>query len=289
MGDSSTRRMFLAALAAAPALPQSPKLTAGAVIDLIKANVGVPWAEKTVDRIIAGLAETPVTGVATTMMATYDVVRRASKAGLNLVVTHEPTFYSHQDDVEKLHDDALYQEKLAFLNDNHMVVFHFHDHWHRRKPDGIAYGMMRELGWERYVDPENQRRFTLPPTPLRAVAEHVRAKLGASTVRVVGDPKLEVRRVAASWGYSSQFPAIPILANPDVDVFVCGETREWEAVEYAADQATAGRKKGLIVIGHVASEQAGMKYCAEWLRTFLPAMPVELIATREPFWSPGAA
>ena len=49
------------------------------------------------DNIIAGRAETAVKGIATTMMATLDVVQRAATAGKNMVITHEPTFYSHQD------------------------------------------------------------------------------------------------------------------------------------------------------------------------------------------------
>ena len=52
-------------------------LTAAQVIDRIKANVGVPWMTETVDTIKAGDSATPVTGVATTMMATYDVPEAA--------------------------------------------------------------------------------------------------------------------------------------------------------------------------------------------------------------------
>jgi len=45
-----------------------------------------------------------------------------------------------------------------------------------------------------------------------------------------------------------------ILNSADVDVLVIGETREWEGIEYARDVLTAGKKKGLIVLGHVPSE-----------------------------------
>jgi hypothetical protein len=30
-----------------------------------------------------------------------------------------------------------------------------------------------------------------------------------------------------------------------------------------------------------------MKYCAQWLETFLPGIPIELMPTVEPFWNPG--
>jgi hypothetical protein len=36
----------------------------------------------------------------------------------------------------------------------------------------------------------------------------------------------------------------------------------------------------------VVSEQAGMKYCAEWLRGFIKEVPIEFIPAVEPFWSP---
>jgi hypothetical protein len=57
-------------------------------------------------------------------------------------------------------------------------------------------------------------------------------------------------------------------------------------VEYAQDIITAGKKKALILLGHVVSEQSGMKYCAEWLRSFVTELPIEFVAAPEPFWSP---
>ena len=92
----------------------------------------------------------------------------------------------------------------------------------------------------------------------------------------------------SSWGYIGQFPGINLAARADTDLFICGETREWELVEYVQDMIASGKKKALIVLGHVVSEQSGMKYCAEWLKTFIPEVPVELIAASEPFWSPDA-
>lgn len=290
--SDTSRRAFLIAsigLAAAKSVrpaEAAPALAAGQVIDRIKANVGIPWRAQTVDNIIAGTAETPVRGIATTLMATLDVIQRAAAAGKNMVITHEPTFYSHQDQTEQLLNDPTYQFKLDFINRHGMVVFHFHDHWHARRPDGINIGMIRELGWEKNADSENPRMFTFPETPLARLAKEMESKLKIRTMRVVGDPRLPVRRVIASWGYVSQKPGIPLLARPGVDVLVVGETREWEVVEYAQDMISSGQKKALIVLGHVVSEQAGMKYCAEWLKGFVREVPVEFIAAAEPFWSP---
>jgi putative NIF3 family GTP cyclohydrolase 1 type 2 len=268
------------------AKPAAGGLTAGAVIDRIKANVGVPWMAETVDKIIAGSPDVAVRGVATTMMATFDVVQRAAAAGKNMIITHEPTFYSHQDATDALGSDATFQAKRDFITSHDMVIFRFHDHWHRRSPDGIATGMARELGWEKFADPKSPRQFVLPGVPLSKLAKDIETALSIRTMRVVGDPALPINRVAANWGYASYTPGNQNFARPDVDAYVIGETREWELVEYVQDQIAAGRKKALIVLGHVVSEQAGMKYCAEWLKSFVTEMPIELVAAGEPFWRP---
>src|SRR4051794_40511932 len=105
--------ILLAAIAGfMEAQPAKPP-TAREIIDQIKAHVGVPWREETVDTIKAGDPETPITGIATTMMATFDVIRRAQAEGKNLVITHEPTFYSHQDktDVFEKENDPVWTDK----------------------------------------------------------------------------------------------------------------------------------------------------------------------------------
>jgi len=295
---SHSRRSFLAAtggllaathasLASAASPAASAALTAGDIIQRIKDHVGVPWRDQTVDNIIAGRADITVNGVATTMMATLDVVQRAAKAGKNMVITHEPTFYSHQDTREPLKGDPAYTFKDQFLRDHGMVVFRFHDHWHARRPDGIASGMMKDLGWEKYADADNPRQFTFPGTPLTGWVGDIEKRLQIRTMRVVGPPDLPVNKVVASWGYYTFTPGTVPLARPDVDVLVVGETREWETVEYAQDLIASGKKKALVILGHVVSEQSGMKYCAEWLKGFVSEVPIDFVAAAEPFWRPG--
>lgn len=261
-----------------------PALTTGQVIDRIKANVGIPWREQTVDNLIAGTPDTPVKGIACTMMATLDVLQRSADKGLNMVITHEPTYYSHQDRTEPIQQDSLYQLKRDFIKQQGMAVFHFHDHWHGRRPDGIATGMIRELGWETYNSPENPQLFIFPETTLGRLAGDMARTLNIKTMRVVGNAQLPVKRALASWGNVSLMPGVPYLAQ--ADVLIVGETHEWELVEYVQDAITSGQQKALIILGHLVSEQAGMNYCAEWLKGFLPEVPVTFMAAAEPYWRP---
>jgi hypothetical protein len=100
-------------------------------------------------------------------------VRQRAAAGRNIAVTHEPTFYSHQDNIDQLKDDPVYGFKTDFIRRNSMVSFHFHDHWHRRSQDRIAFGMARELGWDKFVDTDNPRLFTIPQTSLGRLAKDI--------------------------------------------------------------------------------------------------------------------
>ena len=83
-------------------------------------------------------------------------------------------------------------------------------------------------------------------------------------------------------GYG-QLPAMMRMLA-DADLVFTGEQREWEGLYYAHDAIASGQPKGVIVLGHAVSEEPGMKICAEWLKTFITEVPVELIPAGEPFW-----
>ncbi len=125
-------------------------LTAQQIVDKIKQHVTCPWQQRTVDTFKAGDPNTPVTGVAVTFMATYDVLGRAARQGCNFIITHEPTFYHGQDDTSQLDPDPVIEAKRKFIKDNNLIVWRFHDHIHRTEPDGIVAGMVELFGWKSF-------------------------------------------------------------------------------------------------------------------------------------------
>jgi putative NIF3 family GTP cyclohydrolase 1 type 2 len=268
------------------AVAQEKKPTAREVVAAIQEHVGVPWNTDTVDTFKAGNPETRVTGIAVTMMATLDVLQRAAANGQNLIITHEPTFYDHLDRPQGMEEsDAVWKEKRAFIEKNGLVIWRFHDHWHRRNPDGILVGMVKALGWDKYQSAENPHLFTVPEITLEKLASDVAKRLQTPILRVVGNPELKVTKLALSPGAAGFERETHALELENVEVLLVGETREWETVEYAADAMTEGKRKALIVIGHVPSEQAGMEECARWLKTFVKDVPIEFVATKQPFWT----
>ena len=114
-------------------------------------------------------------------MATLDVLQRAAAAGANLVITHEPTFFNHLDETAEFESekDPVYPAKQAFIREHHMVVWRFHDYWHRRKPDGVQEGVIAALGLGQV--PRRRR-----PAALRAAAHDASAALGAEVKARLG-------------------------------------------------------------------------------------------------------
>lgn len=279
--------LMVSILVAAPtATLAQARPTARDIVERIKQHIGVQWSDQTVDTFKDGDPTTTVTGIAVTMMATFDVIRRAVASGANLIITHEPTFYDHLDRLDVLEGDAVTAAKRAFIRENHVVVLRMHDHWHRRRPDGIATGMAKALAWEQYRDPQSEYLFTLPEATLGDLAASIRQRLRAPTLRVVGDSALRVTRVALVPGAAGFALHRQALQRTDVEVLVIGEAHEWETVEYVADAISAGKKKALIITGHIPSEQAGMEEFAHWLGTFMADVPVTFVAAADPFWAP---
>ena len=276
-------RLTVAALPmlAGRGIAQGQPLTARGVVERIQQNVGVPWRAQTADTFKAGNEEAVVTGIATTVMSTFGVLQKAAAAKRNLIITHEPTFYTGNDNVSELTDNALYLRKLAFIKDHNLVVWRFHDHWHARRPEPMSTALAQFLGWDRYPVSE-ERVYTIPQATLAAVVKEVRARLHVHAVRLIGDPDTRVTRVVFLPGTPPSAISVARVL-PTVDLVIVGEQREWEGIYYAHDAVTSGEKKGLIAIGHAISEDPGMKMCADWLKTFIPEVPVEWIPAGEPF------
>lgn len=267
---------------------QSGRITARQVIERIKQHVGVEWQEPTVDTFKTGDPDKPVTGIAVVMMSTLDVLQRAAAAGANLIITHEPTFYDHTDktaDLEK-ENDAVLAAKQAFIQKHGLIIFRFHDYWHRREPDGILTGIVHALGWEKYQKAPNTPTFKIPETTVSDLAAAIKKRLKIRTLRVVGDAHMKVTKLGLSPGFPGFLANRRMLQSDDVEVLVMGEAHEWETIEYAVDAVTAKKRKALIVLGHIPSEEAGMAECARWLKTFVHEVPIAFVTTPEPFWLP---
>ena len=261
-------------------------MTGDDFIALLKSNVTCDWSEKTVDNFKEGDSKQEIKGIITTFMATQEVLRQAVAKGCNLIVTHEPTFYNHLDARDLLEEDQVYLEKLKFIRNNQLLIFRFHDHWHKTEPDGIYEGMVKELGWQAFRT-NHKMIYEIPSTTLGELAAFLRDHFKSTTIRLVGSAEFACSKIGLSVGAHGVENELGLLARDDVEVLIAGEVREWETVEYVRDAQIQGKAKALIVMGHADSEEAGMQYCAEWLKTFIAGIPVEHVPAGNPLQSIG--
>ncbi len=272
-------------------------LTAEAVVRRIRTELGGEWPPAGPDGFKAGDPSTVVKGIATTAMATLDVLKQAIKANTNLVLTYEPTFYSRADGREPANsppgrgpggfgaDDPVFKAKLEFIEKNRLVVFRLRDHWQARKQNDMVTGLAGALGWSAHRAKTDDALYDLPPATAEAIVTSIRGKLNLRAgLRAVGDRHATVRRVLLFPG--SMPPETLWQRYSEVDLVVAGEVREWENTHYAADVFTAGEKRALVTTGRIASEEPGMRLCAEWLQTVVKELPATWIGVGDPYWRP---
>jgi putative NIF3 family GTP cyclohydrolase 1 type 2 len=290
MPTHPSRREFLwtaaSALAVAgtgrAAAAQPKGVAAAEIIARIRDKAGIAWRTPSTDGIKAGDAETLVTGVATTVAATADVLRRAAASGRNLIVTQEPTFYTAADDGGAAVNDPVLALKKGLIDERHVVVWRFSEHWNARRPSESVTALANALGWSAYRQADGEGLYKIPETHLDALLQHVRTRLHLrGGMRWLGPSDLPVRTVLLSPG-TTDLPTT-VARMPRADVIIAGEPREWEAVPYVLDTRP---RKALIAVGRIASLEPSAAACAAWIRSFTSDVPVESFAVGDPYWNP---
>ncbi|MCG6186212.1 Nif3-like dinuclear metal center hexameric protein [Maribellus maritimus] len=253
------------------------------VVSLIKKNVTCDWLSETVDVYKVGNPQTPLKGIITCMFADMNTLKKAVDLGYNFIITHEPIFYSHLDGTETLQDDPVFKEKMDYIQKNKLVIFRFHDHIHMTQPDGISVGMINKLGLRPHSVDGSLTFFKLPEQTVKDYAQSLKSIFGMQSIRVIGNPELKFTNLAFLAGAPGGQRQIQMMRNPEVEVILAGEATEWETYLYANDAKELGKNKAVIFLGHIKSEEAGMEYCAEWLKTFVSGIPIHFIENEANF------
>lgn len=264
---------------------QAQNMTVREVIAHMLVELDTHIKPGSVDTLKSGNWDQEVTGIATTFMATLSVLKKAQAQGINLIITHEPTFYNHRDIMDDLSDnDPVVKAKEAFIKKHNLVVFRYHDVPHQIEQDQIKYGMIQKLGWEKHH--LGEMVFNSPYNTVEDLARFLMNHFNTNTVRVVGDPKMKLKKIGFLPGAYGRHMQVEKFNNPDIDALIIGEGAEWEAIEYVRDAQEMGWKRALIVMGHAHSEEGGMEYIATWLKEVVPSIPVTFIPAGNPLWSP---
>lgn len=237
----------------------------------------------TVDGLITGNLNQTVQGVAVSFIASYEAIETAAKLGANLFITHEGVFYEHHGNraEDKELNDPVILKKKEQIESYNMSLYRYHDGPHQMVPDVITHGLLQALDWGKveYKHLPYACIVTLPqPLSVQQIVHHLKEKLNLPYVRFTGDSEQECRNIALATGYRGGGNiALPLFTEESIDLLIAGEGPEWETPEYIQDAVSQGRRKSLIMIGHAASEEPGMKAVAQQIHTHFPDLPVHFI------------
>jgi putative NIF3 family GTP cyclohydrolase 1 type 2 len=251
-------------------------------------------SEPSVDRVVVGEAETIVRGVAVVWMPTWAALREAAARGANVVIAHEPTFYTHHD---LMGFDAAWAElpakareavsvtceaKRRWIEEHGMVVIRCHDVLDAM-PGGVVDALVKELargmGFAAGGLSEPAPRYRVvrltEPTQAGEVAKKMAAafgKIGQPGVAFYGDAERVVRSLGLGTGYGND-PWKHFSHGAEMALAVDDRIKSWTEPVWAED---AGYP--MVVVNHGTSEEWGVRRLAEIVAAAHPGLRVELIA-----------
>ena len=253
-----------------------------------------------------GDPEAECTGIAVALVPTAQVLDKAAELGCNLVIGHEPIFYQTPDYPKwrGTFDNFIYREKIRRIEEKGLTVWRDHDHIHAHRPDGIFYGVMRELGWTEYLTGDDGKinyRFELPETTVGDLGRFLKEKLSLNGLRIVGNPDDKVTKVAIVGhlypnshipdvldenGYYHDYAmnVMQVMEEEGIEVIIPGEIIEWTVLSYIRDASYMGHVRACLNIGHYSLEELGMKDFSKIVKTMVPEdLPVVYIPTQDEF------
>ena len=249
----------------------------------------------------SGNPEVECTGIATALVPTVEVIRKATECGCNLLYVHEPSYYSTPDypDWRAGFENKVYEEKRALLEETGIVIYRDHDHTHAHRPDGIFTGVIKYLGWEEYqIKQEGMTMyFEFPDMTVGKMNQLLKEKLSLNGIRYIGRLDSTVKRVAiighllpnifehqptTGDGFCPEYATevIRLLEEENVDAIIPGEVIDWTVISYIRDAVQLGKTKAVFNVGHFNIEELGMKYAKDWIMELIDdQVPVHYIPT----------
>jgi len=241
--------------------------------------------EDTVDRIILGDPEAEIRRVAVTWISSFDALRWAVARGADMLITHEPTFWRHRDELEMIGDKyALGPRKRKFIEDNGIVVLRNHDVWDRMPQIGIPWAWARFLGFGEnpaaVSDNRYQHRYDIEPVRLDDLALRIAGKtaaLGEPAVQVIGDGGRKVSKVGVGTGCLCDIGVFRAMGC-DVSIVTDDGSCYWSGIQHAAEDGHP-----VVRVNHGTSEEPGMVTLTKYTNDHFPGLTAEHLPHRACF------
>ncbi|EFU6082506.1 NGG1p interacting factor NIF3 [Escherichia coli] len=242
----------------------------------------VAVSQPTVDKIIFGAEATRINKIGTCWIASMDVLRKAVFEGVNIIITHEPTFYSYADlegeDLEfswarkvmgYTHGELSYlkiiEQKKEVMHKNNLVIIRCHDVMDREP----TFGMSKALAHQLELDVTNivasddmYHVYAIEPDSAINITKRFAKNLkiyNLPGIQFYGDKARVVRTVGIGAGCFCD-PIQYMEYQADYYITINDSIKTWVQTQYSKDSGLP-----MAVIGHSVAEEAGMRRLASYL------------------------
>jgi len=241
---------------------------------------------RTVDRFIIGNPDTAIKKIGTCWMSDWKTCKKAVESGVNVLITHEPTFYAHWDLDEKEGDyfaspeytKQLYLDQVGkkkkWINDNGLVIIRNHDTLDALQEKGIPFAFGQFLGFSNSDIIASRTYYNVYKFKKQTASSFARSlagklkELGQPGVAFYGDQEREVASAGIGTGWICD-PMDYADLKPDVFVAIDDVIRTHIQTVYAEDTGHP-----LIVINHGVSEEMGMRSLNQIIKQKFPDIDV---------------
>jgi len=234
-----------------------------------------PWVDRetTVDKIIDGDPEKELNKVLVVWRCTAETLKIAVRDGYDGILVHEPTYYFHTRETERLAalpegspKKETAEKKQRIIRENGLVVIRIHDSWHSQDEIGVAASWAKSIGLTnrtfKSIPPDCECRYDIPLVSAGDLLVKVREAAAGYQIPepvLYGDPKQIVSRVGAGAGCIGK---LELYINMGCDIaIVCDDGLwYWEDITFAIDRGFP-----VIRAAHAATEEAGICALAQWV------------------------
>jgi len=285
-----SRRRFISWSSAAIALlvvapevyPQQvkKKLTAGELNSYLN-SLGTAWVDlsKTVDTFKSGGPEVEVKGIAVGWMSYTGSLKRALELDCNVFITHEPTYYNHRDNDEKIFRFEQVVKKREFIEHSKITIIRCHDVWDQYPDIGIPMAWGKFLGLGEPIDGKGyfyayDGRGQTAVEIAQKISTRIKV-LGQQGVQLIGPDKKPIRRIVLGTGAIT--PMFRLIEELNADLAICSDDGfvYWRDGAFAIDNDLP-----VVLVNHPVSEEHGMKLLADHLSKVFPQIRVYHIPQR---------
>ena len=232
--------------------------------------------ENTVDKIIVGDPDKEIRRALVTWVSSFRAVRAAVDKGVDMLITHEPTFYKHANELSAEGRTQIGEEKRRFIERTGLVVLRNHDCWDRWPDCGIPWAWARFLELPgkpvAFGDSGYQHRYDIDPIPVGELARRIARKtalLNEPAVQLTGDASTIVSRVGIGTGCGCSIP-VYLEMGCDVSVVCDDGSCYWREIQRAEDMGHP-----VIRVNHGTSEEPGMESLTRYINEHLSGVEAE--------------